>query len=150
MFDADPTGQLDSGLLRGPLLLAAHRDLFTGPRTALKKDPGPSPGKASTSKMNRTTHVAERHIAYTATLVCFALNSQDAWEADDGVFEGLRFYKNIMRLFHNETWGEPTLAWWDKWVYGTKNRSSPDTGPAQGSSLARLTAQRKERGDDNK
>ncbi|KAI0069876.1 hypothetical protein K474DRAFT_1568888, partial [Panus rudis PR-1116 ss-1] len=114
-FDADPKRRLTSGLLQGPLLLSAHRDLFTGPRTATKEEPGPSPGKASTSEMNHVMQVKEAHIAYTATLasVRFSLNSQECWDANDGAFKGLKFYHNILKLFNHEKWAEPTMKWWN-------------------------------------
>ncbi|KAI0076621.1 hypothetical protein K474DRAFT_1597655 [Panus rudis PR-1116 ss-1] len=115
IYAADPKHRASSGLLRGPLLKAAFRNIFTGKRTAKKLTPGGSAGKAPISKINGMTQVHPQHIAYIAVLTRFALNAQSSWQPDDGAFSGEAFYLHVALILGDlkRSWERDTLNWWN-------------------------------------
>ena len=42
------------------------------------------------------------------------LNSQEEWSAEDGDFDAILFFRNIIDLFEDPEWGTATLQWWDE------------------------------------
>ncbi|KAI0288891.1 hypothetical protein BC826DRAFT_915268, partial [Russula brevipes] len=107
---------IDENLLRGPFLLSCFRHIFTGPRTALKKSPGKSPGKKSKADLYGITKVTPENIAYAAILCRHILNSNESWATEDSGFRADIFYANIVDLFDDKEWAQDTLDWWNKWV----------------------------------
>jgi len=134
---------IDENLLRGPFLLSCFRHIFTGPRTALKKSPGKSPGKKSKADLYDITKVTPENIAYTAILCRHILNSKASWATEDGGFRADVFYANIVDLFDDKEWAQDTLDWWNKWVFGDDPRVQDNSpGQRRETGVTSLAAQR--------
>ncbi|GBE82985.1 hypothetical protein SCP_0500280 [Sparassis crispa] len=143
LYDPD---ELDAGLLKGPVLLSCFKSLITGPGSASSnrgdREGGSSrPGRPPLAKKYDMTHVSPRSIAYVAVLVRFLLNSQHSWSNIDVNFNLEEFFFEILRLFQDEEWGEATLDWWNKSVFGTPAKSAKKKTRPQ-SAIAKLKAQR--------
>ncbi|GBE77723.1 hypothetical protein SCP_0106050 [Sparassis crispa] len=72
-YDPD---ELDAGLLKGPLLVACFKSLFTGPRTVKNTGSGKQrgPGRPPLAQIYQLSQVSSRNLAYVAVLVHFVLN----------------------------------------------------------------------------
>ncbi|KAL6308746.1 hypothetical protein BKA93DRAFT_822043 [Sparassis latifolia] len=121
LYDPD---ELDAELLKGPVLLSCFKSLITGPGSASSnrgdREGGSSrPGCPRLAKKYDMTHVSPRSIAYVAVLVRFLLNSQHSWSNIDVNFNLEEFFFEILWLLQDEEWGEATLDWWNKAVFGT-------------------------------
>ncbi|GBE86158.1 hypothetical protein SCP_0900350 [Sparassis crispa] len=137
--------ELDAGLLRGPLLLSCFKSLFTGPGSVLlnhgdREGRSSRPGHPPLAKKYDMTQVSPRSIAYVAVLVRFLLNSQQSWSNIDLNFDLEQFFFEILRLFQDEEWGQATLEWWNKAVFGTTAKTAKKKTRPQ-SAITKLKAQ---------
>ncbi|KDR80176.1 hypothetical protein GALMADRAFT_62262 [Galerina marginata CBS 339.88] len=107
-------GKEFDGLMRGPLLVRVFRCIFSGPRSAFKKENrGNKPSQAEKHGM---TSVEPRAIAYAAVQARMALSGL-GWTINDGFFSNETFFDNVAGMFLRDpdsNWAKDTLAWWNR------------------------------------
>ncbi|GJE96331.1 hypothetical protein PsYK624_125250 [Phanerochaete sordida] len=133
-LDGLDLGNLEEGLMRGPLLLKAARAVYTGGLSAKNPLPGAEGGRrAPLITVYRAKLPVQKFTpemaAYMAVLVRFSLSSQSCWTGREGSFCYETFYKNIVDLFQDpeKAWAKAALQWYQLWIYNRHN--SPTFAP---------------------
>ncbi|KIJ09901.1 hypothetical protein PAXINDRAFT_164339 [Paxillus involutus ATCC 200175] len=141
------------------LPLQAYKYLFTLPSSAkdVEKDVPADRGDAAGNKAATKNHVASimglktvspRSIAYTAVQLRFALSSANSWCNQDGDFNYIEFYNNIVDFFEvlpdaaAEKRVSELLAWWNHKVFGKARTIVLSPAAIDKCSVSHLAAQR--------
>ncbi|KAK0432005.1 hypothetical protein EV421DRAFT_1742615 [Armillaria borealis] len=99
---------IESGLLRGYLLLWVFQHIFCSTGDLTKQG---GMKCHNVAKINRMHKITGHHIAYAAC--------QDSWTKHDGAFDMDTFYMAIIDLFEeypDNKWATATLAWWNEYI----------------------------------
>ncbi|KIY52564.1 hypothetical protein FISHEDRAFT_69759 [Fistulina hepatica ATCC 64428] len=163
VFYAHGTGTQDdveTGFLRGPLLVKVARYIFTSPSSVLSIDEdlhAPKRTMTSTKKhvkldianLRGMTHVTPRVIAYCAVQLHFNLTDAQLWP-QDGIYMGYNYhglYSFIVDYFEQDS-NHPEdqravddlLKWWNSQLFPASGSANSNVAAAQ--SLNRMAAQR--------
>ncbi|KAI0349064.1 hypothetical protein OH77DRAFT_1525948 [Trametes cingulata] len=103
------------GLFDGASLITGYRCIWTSPDSSTKAPGVRGTGRASISRMNGINQATPKNIAYVACLMRHVLSSESSWiHQDPEVFDGARFFDNIVMLFEFKKLAEPVLRLFDQ------------------------------------
>ncbi|KAI0363872.1 hypothetical protein BV20DRAFT_957437 [Pilatotrama ljubarskyi] len=103
------------GLFEGTSLITGYRCIWTSPDSSTKGPGVRGTGRASISRMNGINQATPENIAYVACLMRHVLSSESSWiHQDPEVFDGARFFDNIVMLFKFKKFAEPVLHLFNK------------------------------------
>ncbi|THU86022.1 hypothetical protein K435DRAFT_805421 [Dendrothele bispora CBS 962.96] len=138
LFEQYKPHQMLSGLLLGPLLVAAIKCLLTGPSSAL--EPKIFPTRAGNAKRLSIDTISAPLLQYTIAHVRFALSPIQSWQAKDGKFNLNTFYDWIGEFLNAapEIWMRKTFKALNMEIFGDDNDDDNDNQPTSDSDLALL------------
>ncbi|KZT66649.1 hypothetical protein DAEQUDRAFT_730060 [Daedalea quercina L-15889] len=139
------TSKIEYGLLKSPFLVNCWKTIFQGPNS-VRATSSKKGGRSTLAQAYEIKQVDEYSIIYTTILARFLLSS-GTWDANDGPFMGVEFFKNLLYLFEDSVeWRKDTLAWWNARVFGCQapGMQSSRVNPTRTglSSVAKLKQQR--------
>ncbi|THU78236.1 hypothetical protein K435DRAFT_786337 [Dendrothele bispora CBS 962.96] len=130
--------QIYSGLLFGPLLIAAFKCIFTSPSSAI--EPKFVRTKAGNAQKLDIKAVTPELLVYVAAQVRFALCPIQSWSAKDGKFNLNHFYDNLVKFLYGAPaqWREKTFRALNEEFFGPAD-DDDDEEPALDSDMALLS-----------
>lgn len=118
------------GLFRGPLLMKAAKHIFIGPSSADSQDTSSRSTRQGNAALNGMTKVTKEAIAYIATMVRFALSSDESFGADPTrCFDIHAFYRSIINMLELpdiQTDVKDLLEFWDQTLFGQNPTEEED------------------------
>ncbi|KAG8917209.1 hypothetical protein FRC01_002600, partial [Tulasnella sp. 417] len=123
-------GDVFEGLFRGPLLMKAAKHIFIGPSSADSQDTSSRSTRQGNAALNGMTKVSRETIAYIATMVRFALSSDESFGADPTrCFDIYAFYRSIVNMLEMpdiQTDVKELLEFWDQTLFGQNPTEEED------------------------